>query len=75
MSPDVKIIFLKISEQLSDPSHPLTMICQKFQELFMRDVDREVSMFVKIRESNELKFQNENLNFMDKLMNNDSYNI
>lgn len=41
----------------------------------MRDVDREVSMFVKIRESNELKFQNENLNFMDKLMNNDSYNI
>jgi hypothetical protein len=41
----------------------------------MRDVDREVSMFVKIRESNELKFKNENLNFMDKLMNNDSYNI
>jgi len=31
MSPDVKIIFLKIREQLYDAQHPLVRICAQFQ--------------------------------------------
>lgn len=41
MQPDVKLIFLKIREQLQDPRHPLAMIVRKFQDLFTKEVDRE----------------------------------
>lgn len=30
MNNDVKMLFFKISDQLNDPSHPLTRICTKF---------------------------------------------
>lgn len=43
MSPDVKSIFIKIREQLQDPTHPLMRICSKFQEEFIRQVDRQAS--------------------------------
>lgn len=32
MTPEIKSIFVKIREQLRDPSHPLVRICTKFQE-------------------------------------------
>ena len=43
MSSDVLQIFIKIREQLQQYDHPLRRICAKFQELFIKQIDREVS--------------------------------
>ena len=39
MTPDVRMIFLKISEQLDDPVHPLTRICSIFHEQFKLEIE------------------------------------
>ena len=49
----VKRIYVKIREQLDDPSHPLIRIIKDFQFCFMRD------MKDKIREINNLHDDNE----------------
>ena len=41
MTPDVKLIYLKIREQLQDSHHPLMIICKKFQNQFTKQIDRE----------------------------------
>ena len=43
MSADVKQIFVKIREQLTDSQHPLYIICRKFQNHFTKCVERERS--------------------------------
>lgn len=42
ISGDVKGIFMKISEQLEDPIHPLVQICTSFHKTFIRDVDEVI---------------------------------
>lgn len=46
MSPDVKMIFLKIREQLQDTQHPLVRICAQFQQQFVKQVDRQGEVFI-----------------------------
>ncbi len=38
MDSDVKQIFVKITEQLEDPLHPLARICKEFQNQYIKDI-------------------------------------